>query len=396
MSPRGPRERAIYADHAATTPMWEEARQAMLPFLGPEFGNPSSLHSHGRRVAAALDEARECVASALGCEFGEVIFTSSGTESANLAILGLALANPDPRRNRVILGAAEHHCVIETRGLLERLGYRVEFAEVDRWARVDLEALEPRLAEDVLLVAAMQANNEFGTVQGVAPIAERAHEAGATFFCDAVQSFGKVPFSASSLGADLLAISAHKVGGPKGAAALYVRAGVRLQPLTVGGGQERELRAGTPNVAGIVGFAAAIRSFASSAPRSDAARSARDAFVRRLLEARPDGLRFTTDHGPGVLPGFCHLRFEGVAAESVLVVLDQLGVSAGAGAACSSGSLEPSHVMQAAGLTAAESKEGLRFSFGHSNSEQDGVEAAARLVEAIATVRRAARHSGRL
>lgn len=395
MSSPLPKGRAIYADHAATTPVLEVARQAMLPFLGPEFGNPSSLHSHGRRVAAALDEAREAVAGALGCEFGEVIFTSSGTESANLAILGLALANSDPLRNRVVLGAAEHHCVLETRGLLEKLGYGVEFAQVDRLARIDGETLEGQLSEDVLLVAAMHANNEFGTVQDVAPIAKRVHRVGALLFCDAVQSFGKVSFTVRSLGADLLSISAHKVGGPKGAAALYVRSGVRLQPLAVGGGQERELRAGTPNVAGIVGFAEAIRSI-SSAPTSSATAKARDAFVSRLLAAKPEGLQFTTDHGPEVLPGFCHLRFVGVAAESALVVLDQLRISAGAGAACSSGSLEPSHVMQAAGFAAAESKEGLRFSFGHSNSEQDGIEAADRLVEAVSTVRRAARNSVRL
>ncbi len=381
----------IYLDHAATTPLLPEVREAMRPWLESAYGNPSSLHEEGRRAKDALDEARETLAEALGCLFAEVVFTSGGTEAANLAILGAALANRDTRRNRVFFGAAEHHCVLHTVPLLERLGYRVEIAPVDRIARIDLDALEGMLGDDVLLVAVQHANNELGTIQPAAEIAKMAREAGALYVCDAVQTFlcGPLTPKADTLGADLLFVSAHKAYGPKGAGALYVRAGTKVQPVTVGGGQERELRAGTENVAGIVGFGAAVRPLHSHPELSERTRTARDSFRRSLDESRPEGLRWTLEDSRDALPGHAHLRLDGLSAESMLIVLDRMGVAASSGAACSSGSLEPSHVLLACGYSEREAREGLRFTFGIDSTEAEAAEAASRCLSAAGQVRSA-------
>ncbi|MFQ3669461.1 MAG: aminotransferase class V-fold PLP-dependent enzyme, partial [Fimbriimonadaceae bacterium] len=232
-----PERNRIYLDHASTTPVLPEARAAMLPWLEAGFGNPSSLHAEGRRAREAIDEAREVVSGAIGSLFAEVLFTSSATEAANTAILGSALAPFDARRRRIVLSAAEHHCVLHTADILRRLGFQVVHAPVDSQARVRLDALAELLTDDVLLVAVMHANNELGTFQPVAEVAELAHRVGARFLCDAVQTFGWVPWKVDDLGADFATISAHKLGGPKGCGALYLRAGVKISPLLVGGGQ---------------------------------------------------------------------------------------------------------------------------------------------------------------
>lgn len=374
----------IYLDHAATTPLRPEAAEAMREWLGPRFGNPSSLAEEGRRAKMAIDEARETVSAALGCLFAEVIFTSGGTEAANLALLGTALAHREGPRRRVLLGAAEHHCVLHAGEWLRRLGFRVEILPVDRFARVDLDALEDRLADDVLLVAVMHANNELGTIQPVAEVIELARRRGALVFVDAVQSFLQLP-SPVALGADLVSVSAHKVNGPPGTGALFVRAGTPLRPVLVGGGQERELRAGTENVAGIVGFAAAVR-----AHGPDGRARARDEFVRHLEAVAPVPFVLSVDRDVPCLPGHAHLRFPGFGAESILIRLDRAGVSASSGAACSSGSLEPSHVLLAAGYSPAEASEGLRFTFGLGNDLEQAREAARRLGEVMASLARAA------
>jgi cysteine desulfurase len=372
----------IYLDHAATTPLLPEAAEAMAPWLARDHGNPSSLHAEGRKAKAALDEAREALAKALNCEFGEVVFTSSGTEAANLAILGAALANANPSRSKVVLGGAEHHCVLHTRPLLERLGYRVELAPVDREARVRLEGLEALLDESVLLVSVMHANNELGTVQPADEVCALARECRALFHCDAAQTFLKLPLP----DADVLSVSAHKVYGPKGVGALRVRAGVRLRPLSVGGGQERELRAGTENVAGIVGFGESVRRLSDRLFRYEGARRARDRFMGALRSADPAPI-FSVPDSKGVLSSHAHLRFPGLGAESMLIALDRLGVAASSGAACSSGSLEPSHVMLACGYSQAEAKEGLRFTFGKDSTMSQAEEAAKRVLQAAVQVR---------
>lgn len=371
----------LYLDAAATTPLLPEAAEAMRPWLEQEHGNPSSLHAEGRRAKLALDEARETVSNALGCMFGELHFTSSGTEAANLAIIGLALHNTDFARNRVILGAAEHHCVLHTRETLERLGYRVDLCAVNREGGVNPAALENLMAADVLLVSMMHANNELGTINPVALLADLAHSQGAIFHTDAVQTF---PFDGGNMpetGADLLSVSAHKLYGPKGVGALAVKAGVKLKPVMVGGGQERELRAGTENVAGAVGFAEAVK-WCQANPIAKATReAARDAFRRRLEQASPIVPQWTVMDSP-MLGGHAHLRLPGISAETMLIRLDRMGVSASSGAACSSGSLEPSHVLLACGYSMEEAKEGLRFSFGKGISTSEAEKAAELVAEA--------------
>lgn len=371
----------IYLDHAATTPLHPSARDAMAPWLSDEFGNPSSLYEEGRKARQAIDEARETISDLLGCDFGEVIFTSSGTEAANFAILGAALAAKDGRRKRILMGSAEHHAVLHTSSLLQGLGYQVEFLEVDRFARPRLDDLQKKMANDVLLVCLMHANNELGTIQPVAETCEIARSHDALFFCDAVQTFGAFPWNVTDIDADLVALSGHKVYGPKGVGALYVRAGTALQPTAVGGGQERELRAGTENVAGIVGFGAAASAVTSEKSQSACAR---DAFLDAVVAG---GAKRSVPADIECLPGHAHLRFPGASAESMLILLDRLGVSASSGAACSSGSIEPSHVLLAAGYSEAEAKEGLRFTFGRTTTIEQAKDAAQHVTDAAQTVR---------
>jgi cysteine desulfurase len=426
--------RRIYLDHAATSPLLPAAREAMLPWLNS--GNPSSLHAEGRRAKAAMDEARETLSEALGCLFAEALFTSGGTEGANLALIGSALHNPDPRRRRVLISAAEHHCVLGARPALEALGYQVELIPVDREARVNLDALRETMDDRVLIVSAMHANNELGTINPVSDIAHLAHRHGALYHCDAVQTFGKyVPDSRDKLPklthlpVDLLTVSAHKIGGPKAVGAIFVRAGVKLKPLVAGGGQEREVRGGTENVAGIIGFAAAVRAIASRQLDADA-ENPRDALLSALIEAgfvpsappsfwdaraqNEGGLRGvrmvaptktgspkdaraqnegesskvpvpTTQPTP-VLDSHAHVRLPGVDAETMLIRLDREGISASSGSACSSGSVEPSHVLLACGYSPQESKEGLRFTFGPETNMGDAVQAGARIISVATEV----------
>lgn len=373
----------IYLDHAATTPLCAEARLAMMPWLEREFGNPSSLHSEGRRAKDAIDSARETLSSALSCLFAEVLFTSSGTEAANLAIVGAALNNFGSGRTRILLGASEHHCVINTESILCALGYRVQFLPTDFEARIDLNALTSHLGDDVLLVSCMHANNELGSINPVREISELVHRHGALLHTDAVQTFHAPGMSwrVSDLDADLVTISAHKIYGPKGAGAIYIRAGVKLKPVMVGGGQEREMRGGTENVAAIAGFAAAAR---QPAAEKELVIRARDRFLELI---RSHGATESLSTRTDTLAGHAHVRFPGIDAETMLIVLDRLGLSASSGAACSSGSIEPSHVLLACGYSQEEAQQGLRFSFGRDASLEQATEAARRVVIAVEQIR---------
>jgi cysteine desulfurase len=368
----------IYLDHAATSPLLPEARAAMEPWL--DAGNASTLYAEGRAARQAIDEARESVAERLGCEFASFLFTSGGTESAVMAIAGCALANKGGDRRRVLVSAAEHHCTLNTRPLLEALGVEVEVLPVDRYARPQIELLSHRMSDDVLLLCSMHANNELGTLSEPRALADLAHRHGALFFCDAVQTLGKVPWTVEDLGADLVSVSAHKIGGPKGIGGIYVRPGTRLKPLIAGGGQERELRAGTENVAAIAGFGAAVRTRRDSAHLT----GLRDSLSRSLIAL---GARPTLAPDIPCLSTHCHVRFPGTSAETLLIVLDRLGVAAGSGAACSSGSVEPSHVLLACGYSLAEAKEGIRFTLGPATTAAELEEASQRVARAVAQVR---------
>ncbi len=373
---KAPSER-VYLDFAATTPLHPEVRAAMEPWLAAGHGNPSSQHAEGRAAKAALDEARERVAQIAGAEFAEVIFTSGATEAANLALLGLALANQDPNRNRILLSSAEHQAVLGPIKLLKRLGYRVELLEVDREARLQPETLQAAIGADVLLVAAMETNNELGSRNHIPSLAQVARAYGAKLVVDAVQTF-LAELAARTGEADLVILSAHKHGGPKGVGALIARAGIKLEPLIAGGEQERERRAGTENVAGIVGFGLAAT--LTHSPITGALQ----AFKAELPDAFVPSL--TTETSDRILHG----RVPGLDAETVLIRLDREGIAASSGAACSSGSVEPSHVLLAAGYSAMEAKEGLRFSFGPGLSPEKAKAAGQRVaavIEALQTAR---------
>lgn len=370
----------IYLDHAATTPLLPQAAEAMAAWSGKEFGNPSSLHAEGRAAKHAVDEAREVFSESLGCLFGEIVFTSSGTEAANLALVGAALGNENPARNRILIGAAEHHCVLHTKPLLERLGYRVDLIPVNREALIDLDWISDQDPDNVLLVSVMHANNEFGTLQPVAEVSGWARDRGVLIHRDSVQTFPG-PWTVEEPFADLVTVSAHKFNGPKGVGAAYVRAGTKVAPTALGGGQEREMRAGTENVSGLVGAAAALRWHTQNPALSVEKQAARDAFASALsADFQP-----TVQSAPS-LGGHHHVRLPGVDAEIFLIRLDKAGVSASSGAACSSGSLEPSHVMMASGFSETEAREGLRFTFGLGVSVDDAQKAAALVNETAAAI----------
>lgn len=366
----------IYCDYAATTPIAPEVVASMQPWLEGGYGNPSSLHGDGRRAKEAIDQARELFSSAFGSLFGEVTFTSSGTESVNLCLIGAALGNVNPERNRILLGAAEHHCVLYTREILERLGYSVEIVPVTAWGEVQSEECARMLGPDVLLLSVMHANNELGTLNDVAKIGDVAKKAGALFHVDAVQTFPG-QWKVDDWQVDLVSVSAHKFYGPKGVGAAYIRGGTKMKPILVGGGQEREMRAGTENVAAIVGARTALELAMNSDWKTNQ-RQVRDLFESEISDIAV----FTVPLGVERLPGHSHLRIPGVDAEIALIRLDRMGLSASSGAACSSGSLEPSHVLLACGYSETEAREGLRFTFGKESTLEDARQAAKMVKEA--------------
>lgn len=362
----------IYLDHAATTPVDERVIEKMLPYFGERFGNPHSPHAFGRCAAAAIDAARDEIASLLGARSSEIYFTSGGTEADNWAVRGSVRASG---KKHFVVGATEHHAVLEAAELLKGEGCELSLAPVDEYGAADLAALQGLLHKDTALVAVMAANNEVGTVQPVKEIAAAAHGCGALFFTDAVQAAGALELNVNEIGCDLLSLSSHKFYGPKGAGALYVRAGTPLAKLIAGGQQERGLRGGTLNVPAIVGMAEAFRlACKERQERTAQIRAARDAFVQEILQTIP-GVRYN-GHPQQRLPGNAHFTFEGVAGDALLAALDLAGVAASGGAACSSGSAKPSHVLLAMGRTEREARAGVRFTFGKNTSEEEALRAA--------------------
>lgn len=372
----------IYLDYAATTPLDPAALDAMLPFLRGSFHNPSGLYDGARKARCAIDAARDKISRFLSCHPAELIFTSSGTESANLAVIGSLTAASGSRRNRVLLGATEHHAVLNLIDWIVRLGFEPRICNPRRIA--------DEIDEHAFLVSVMHANNETGEIYDIARIGSACRSHGVLYHCDAVQSFGILPIELKGAPIDLLSISGHKCYGPKGVGVLFLRAGVRLAPVITGGGQERELRSGTENVAAIVGLGEAVEIASKDLSRASRIQAARDEFEARLFEAcSGEGLpkpKPTLANDVPRLPQHCHLRFPGADAQSMLINLDSLGVDAGSGAACSSGSVEPSHVLIALGFRPSEAKECLRFTFGKDTSAEVAAQAAERVVRAYAAV----------
>lgn len=375
----------IFADHAATTPVRREAVEAMWPYLTGAFGNPSSSHGLGEEAARALAWVRDEVAAVVGCRPGDVVFTSGGTEADNLAIKGLALANP--RGRHLVVSPVEHEAVLEAADALRRLhGFAVDEAAVDSTGTVTAEALGRVIRPDTTLVSVQLANNEVGTVNPIAELARVAHEAGALVHTDAVQAAGWLPLSLDALGADAMSLAGHKVGAPKGTGALIVRGRLQLEPVLHGGGQERGRRSGTENVAGAVAFATALR--LAEAERTDAAaRVARltDRFRELVATAVPGAI--ATGHPEHRLPGTVSYVFPGTAGEAVLLELERRDVIVSSGSACAAGSDEPSHVLTAMGFEAEVARTAVRFSFGADTTADDVDAAAAALADAVSAVR---------
>ncbi len=361
-----------YLDHAASTPVLPEAVEAVAAAMAAG-GNASSLHGTGRRARRTVEEARERVAGALGARPSEVLFTSGGTESDNLAVKGLfwARRDVDPRRTRVLVSAVEHHAVLDAvTWLAAHEGAAVELLPVDEVGRVRPEVLESALGDDVALVSVMWANNEVGTVQPVAELAALARSAGVPFHTDAVQAVGVLPVDLADSGADALTVTGHKYGGPLGAGALLLGRSVECTPLLHGGGQERDVRSGTLDVPAVAGLAAATEvAVQGRGERAARLRGLRDELVRRVREAVPDAVL----NGDPVdrLPGNAHFSFPGCEGDSLLLLLDARGVEVSTGSACSAGVARPSHVLVAMGADEQRARGSLRFSLGWTSTRAD-------------------------
>lgn len=357
----------IYLDHNATTPVHPLVRDAVMSALREDVGNPSSVHYYGQRAKAVIDDARGALASLIDADPGDIVFTSGGTEADNMAVRGALDARAAQGRRRLVTSAIEHEAVLNTARAFERQGWPVTVVPVGTSGVIDPEAVGAAITADTALVSIMHANNEVGTVQPIAAIATLARNAGAWFHTDAVQTVGKLPISMRQWGAagvDLLSLSAHKFNGPKGAGALWVRRGIRLSPTMTGGRHERNRRAGTENVSGIAGLGAAAKLAGESlAIGTDGLARMRDHLEQSLL-SQIDGAVVNGDARSRV-PNTSNISFEGVEAESLLIALDLEGIAVSTGAACSSGTLEPSHVLRAMGLPQARTRNSLRFSLGH-------------------------------
>ncbi len=359
----------IYLDHAATTPVDPRVVEAMLPYFTEKYGNPSAISQEGRAAKKAVEKSREKVAALLGAaDPQEIVFTGSGTEADNLAVSGVAWAYRE-KGNHIITSAIEHHAVLKTCQNLEKYGFKVTYLPVDEYGLVAPESVREAITGQTILVSLMHANNEVGTVQPIAEISRIVREKGVLFHTDAVQTVGSIPVNLRELGVDLLSLSAHKFYGPKGVGALYVKKGTRLHRLVHGGGQERRLRAGTENVPGIVGLAKALELAVTEMeeyrPRLTALR---DYLIARLF-ASIDHLKLN-GHPAQRLPGNVNVSFAFIEGESILLHLDQKGIAISSGSACTSGSLEPSHVLLAMGLPHELAHGSLRLTIGKGNTQE--------------------------
>ncbi|MFC1873603.1 cysteine desulfurase NifS [Chloroflexota bacterium] len=357
----------IYLDYAATTPMYPEVVKAILPYFTEYFGNPSSIHSYGQKAKGAIEEARTRVAGLIGARDEEIVFTSGGTEADNFALKGVAFAN-EKKGNHIITSSIEHPAVIDTCKFLERRGFNVTYLPVDKYGLVDLDDIRKAITDKTILISVMQANNEIGTIQPIAEIAKITRETGVYFHTDAVQAAGHIPIDVGKLGVDLLSISAHKLHGPKGVGALYIKRGTKLTPFIHGGGQERRRRASTENVPSIVGFGKAVEIAQQETVKEEKRLTRlRDKLIHGLLE-RIDHSRLN-GHPETRLPNNVNISIDFVEGESMLLNLNLEGICASTGSACSSSSLEPSHILLALGLSPEQTHGSLRFSLGRWTTE---------------------------
>ena len=372
----------VYLDNAATTPLSPSVFKAMEPFLGAEYFNASSSYQPAQTCRAAIEDARSFLARTLGARPAEVMFTSGGTEADNWALKGLALAHKK-RGKHLIVSSIEHHAVLESAHWLEQQGFEVTYLPVTSDGVVSIAALESALRADTILVSIMAANNEVGTLEPIKELAACAHKQGALFHTDAVQAYGRIPLYVSELDVDALSISAHKIHGPKGVGLLYRRRGVSIEPLLHGGAQERGYRAGTENVAGIVGFANAAKALFVTEDSKDSQALAFSSTTIQAIKTQVQLRNYLIEQLQAIpdvrinalsaqrLPGIVSASFQGLSAETLLMCLDQVGICVSAGSACASGSLEPSHVLVAMGLDPHWAQGTIRFSFSEYTTKEE-------------------------
>lgn len=360
----------IYLDNAATTPVAKEVLEAMLPYFSEKFGNASSLHSYGREAREAIEKSREKIAKKLNANPSEIIFTSGGTESNNFALKGIAFSKLKKGNNfkpHIIVTKIEHSCVLNSARFLEKFGCEVTYLDVDRYGFVDPEKFEKAIRKNTVLASVIHGNNEIGTVQNIEELGRICRKHGVYFHTDACQSFTKEDIDVKKQNLDLVTINAHKIYGPKGIGALYVKEGVEIEPLLNGGGHERNLRSGTENVAGIVGFAKATEIITKES--IERMRNLRDYLIKRVLEEIPDTQ--LNGHPTKRLCNNANFLFRNVDTEAMLILLDNAGISVSTGSACSSHSIEPSHVLTAIGLSPKEARGSLRITLGIYNTKEE-------------------------
>lgn len=357
-----------YFDNAATTPVREEVLQEILPYFREYYGNASSIYSIAKESKKALEAARAKVAAAIGATPDEIYFTAGGSESDNMALRGVVNASKKEKKH-IITTKIEHHAILHTAEFLETKGVDVTYLNVDEFGKISLEELENAICPETVLISVMFANNEIGTIQPIAEIGEIAKKHGVLFHTDAVQAVGHVPIDVEKLQVDLLSMSGHKLGAPKGIGAIYIRKGTRISPLIFGGAQEKKLRAGTENIAGIVGLGkAAELAVAEMEETTKKLTALRDKLIHGILESIPDSR--LNGHPTDRLPGNCNISFSYIEGESLLLLLDALGIAASSGSACTSGSLDPSHVLMAIGLPHEIAHGSLRLTIDRENTEE--------------------------
>lgn len=376
----------IYMDNAATTPLNKEVLDEMMPYLTESYGNPSSVYSLGSKAKVAVEKAREQVANAIGADKKEIFFTSGGSEADNWAIRGIAYKYKD-KGNHIITTKIEHHAVLHTCQYLEKQGFEVTYLDVDEDGLIDLEDLKKTINDKTILISIMFANNEIGTIQPIEEIGKIAKDKNVYFHTDAVQAIGSIEIDVNELNIDLLSLSGHKINGPKGVGALYVKRGVRLDSIISGGGQEKGKRAGTENVSGIVGLGKAIQLATSNiAEKNEKLIKLRDSLIKKI-EDNIDYVRLN-GHRTDRLPGNVNICFEFIEGESLLLSLDMVGVAGSSGSACTSGSLDPSHVLLAIGLPHGIAHGSLRLSLGTDNSEEEIDYVVKNLIEIVDRLRK--------